>query len=232
MEPIHGRDVLVSLKIDDEFYPVLCAIDMTFTCTQEVLLATSVGYGSWRKKRLRNLSEWNVSVSGLSKIDNVDGQVSFFYLLQQNVRGSEQMIQVMFSDSDDNVQVIEGVVLIPELSFNGNVSSFADASVTFEGTGPFEITEPVSEALSQVCEVIKSDTWETTPGEDEISGTGERGRSFAGKEILEVRREGIQLDYTSSTPGNREYRYNGVSIFVDPTSIFNEGELMFVMWKE
>jgi predicted secreted protein len=231
MEPIHGKDVLLSIKIGDDFFPVLCAVDMTFNCSQQVLLATSVDTGNWRAKRLRGLSEWNVTVSGLSKINNTDGQVSFFYLLQQNIRGSEQMIQIMFSDSDNNVQVLEGVVLIPDLSINGNVNSFADASIVMEGTGAVEITEPVSDVESDICEELMSDTWILTEGETQVSGTGQEGGSFAGKEIIEVDREGTQYDYTDASPGNRQYAYNGTNISFESEGNPG-GEIVFVMWKQ
>lgn len=230
MEPIHGRDVLLSIMIDTEFYPVLCGVDMTFNCSQEVLLATSVDTGNFRKKRLRGLSDWNVSLSGLTKIDNTDGQVSFFYLLQQNIRGSEQMIQMMFTDADGNIQVLEGVVLIPNLSISGNVNSFADASVEFEGSGAFEITEPVSDVESGVCEDLASDTFILGEGETAINGVGENGLSFAGKEILEVDREGTQYDFKDGSPGNREYGYDGTDIsFENAGNEFNER--VFVLWK-
>jgi predicted secreted protein len=230
MEPIHGKDCLLSIKIEDEFYPVLCAVDMTYSCRQEVLLATSADSGNWRYKKLRNLSEWNVSISGLTKVDNTDGQVSFFYLLQQNIRGSEQIIQIMFEDSNGNIQVLEGTVLIPELTINANVGSFADATISFEGTGSVEITEPVSDVESDVCEELLSDTWILGDGETAINGVGQNGLSFAGKEILEVDREGLQFDYSNGAPGNRQYAYNGTDIsFEIEGNEFNE--TIFVLWK-
>jgi hypothetical protein len=232
MQPIHGQDILLSIKIDADFYPVLCAVDMTFQCSQEVLLATSVDTGVWRRKRLRNLSEWSVSLSGLTKIDNTDGQVSFFYLLQQNIRGAEQVIQIMFTDADLNTQVLEGTVLIPDLSINGNVSSFGDVNITFEGTGEVIIQEAVSDVVSGVCEDLISDTWILAEGATGVSGLGQQGRSFAGMEILEVDREGLQHDFASGAAGNREYSYNGTTISFDITNPgLPGGETVFVMWK-
>lgn len=224
MQPIHGNNVLVSIQIDAEFIPVLCGIDMTFTCSQEIVLATTIDSGKWRKKKLRGLSDWNVSVSGLTKIDNTDGQVSFFWLLQENVRGTEQVIQMMFEDEDGNVQVLEGNVLIPDLSFNGNVNSFADVNVTFEGSGGFTIEQPVSDVVSDVCDDWTSDTFDLAEGETSLTG------AFAGKEIIEVDREGIQFDYTSGTPGNREYSYSGVNINFEIEGA-SGGEKVFVIWK-
>jgi predicted secreted protein len=231
MQPIHGKDVLVSLKIDEIFRPVLCATDMSFNCTQELVLATSADTGKWRKKRLRGLSEWSVSVNGLSKIGNNDGQVSFFYLLQENIRGTEQIIQMMFEDEDGNTQVLEGTVVIPSLSINGNVNSFADASVLFEGAGSVDIVEPVSDVESGVCEELESDTFTLAEGATFVSGVGQEGKSFAGKEILEVDREGSQYDYADGSPGNRQYAYNGTNISFE--SAGNPGgETVFVMWKQ
>lgn len=231
MEPIHGRDTLLSIQIDAEFYPVLCAVDMTFTCSQETILATSADTGIWRRKRLRNLSEWNVSVSGLTKIDNTDGQVSFFYLLQQNIRGSEQIIQIMFTDADGNTQVLEGTVIIPSLSINANVNSFDDATIVFEGAGEVTIQEAVSDVESDICDELLSDTWTMAEGENSISGLSPNGKSFAGKEILEVDVEGTQYDYTAGTVGNRQYGYNGTDISVEIAAP-EFGQKVFVLWKQ
>lgn len=233
MEPVHGNKILLSIKIGSTFYPVLCAIDMTYTCSQEVVLATSASTGKWRQKRLRGLSEWNVILSGITKIDNTDGQVSFFYLLQENIRGSEQIIQIMFEDSEANTQVLEGNVIIPELSINGNVNSFADVSIIFDGTGDVTIQEAVSGGASgesDLCDDLFSDTWILAEGTTSISGLGQEGGSFAGKEIIEVDVEGTQYDYSSGTPGNREYGYNGVSISVENAAPAG-GQKVFVMWK-
>lgn len=231
MEAIHGKDVLVSIKIGSEFYPVLCAIDMTFNCSQEVLLATSADTGIWRRKRLRGLSEWNVSVSGLTKIDNTDGQASFFYLLQENIRGSEQIIQIMFEDADGNTQVLEGTVLIPQLSINGNVNQFSDANVLFEGAGSFEIGEPVSDVESDLCDDLLSDVWILAEGDFAVNGAGAEGKSFAGKDILEVDREGMVYHYTNGVPGNMEFAYDGTDISFENAGN-PDGEKIFVLWKQ
>lgn len=233
MEPIHGNDILLSIKVGSTFYPVLCAIDMTYTCSQDVVLATSASTGKWRSKRLRGLSEWNVTLSGLTKIDNTDGQVSFFYLLQENIRGSEQTIQIMFEDEAGNTQVLEGVVIIPELSINGNVNSFADVSIVFEGAGPVTIDEAQSgggSGESDISGLIFSDTWTMAEGATSISGLGQEGRSFAGKEIIEVDLEGLQHDYSSGTPGNREYGYDGTNISFENAAPAG-GQKVFVIWK-
>lgn len=232
MEPIHGTGVLFSLKVEDEFFPILCAVEMTLECSQEVLLATTAGTGIWRQKRLRQLSEWFMDVSGLSKIDNTDGQISFFYLLQENIRGSEQIIQAMYEDDMGNTQVLTGTVLIPTLRFSANVGSFADASVRFEGAGAMEIEDIISDVESGVCEELESDTWIMAEGEDSVTGLGNEGRSFAGKEILDVARDGISHDYTSGTPGNREYAYNGVTISFDPTNPAAADQTVYVEWKQ
>lgn len=236
MRPIEGKDVLVSILVEGEFLPVMCAIEMSFQCSQEVLLSTTIDTGIWRRKRLRQLSEWSVTVTGITKIDNTDGQASFFYLLQENIRSQEQTIQMMFEDEDGNTQVLEGVVVIPELSLTANMTGFMDTSITFEGAGDVGIEPVVSgggngsgeSGESGECDVLFSDTWLMAEGETTITGPGNEGRSFAGKEILQVAREGMQYDYTNGTPGNREFGFDGTTItFRDPSA----GETVFVLWK-
>jgi hypothetical protein len=174
-----------------------------------------------------------VTLNGLTKIDNTDGQISYFYLLQENVRGTEQTIQIIFEDTDGNIQVIEGTVLIPDITFNSSVGSFSDVNVTFEGSGRFTIEQSLSGAQSGsgLCETILSDTWIMAAETNSISGAGNEGRSFAGMDILEVDREGTQFDYTSGSPGNREFSFDGTNIIFQDDVPAGQTETVFVLWK-
>lgn len=230
MQPIQGKDVVVSMLIEDNYYPIFCGTDMTFSLVQDVVLASSASTGSFRRKRLRQLSEWTVTVNGVSKIDNTDGQISFFYLLQQAVRGQEQTIQVYFTDDDGNEQAITGSIIIPDLNITGPYDSFSDASVTMVGSGEFELNE----VEPPVPPTLKSDHWLTTPGENSISGASQYSQAtdLENKTIIAVMREGTQFNYTNGTPGNREYGYTGTAITFDSTNPFNTGETVFVIWSE
>lgn len=228
MQNIFGNNVIVSLLVDAVYYPVFCGTDMELRVKQDVVLATSANTGIARKKKLRGLYEWTVTVSGLSKIDNSDGQISFFYLLQESVRGTEQDIKVEFEDEDGNDQEITGTVIIPDLGINGPATDFSTADVTFEGSEEFEMN-PVSPPVPTDCEqatiYIDCVAGEFTVHSDLLEA--------AGVVILAVARSG-QVHYeTSGTPVSLEFKPdlpNGDIIF-DSTNVFNADEWVSVEYK-
>lgn len=231
MEPIQGKDALVSIQVEDIFIPLLCATEFTLTVSQDVVLATSVGTGLWRRKKLRQLSEWSLSLSGLTKVSDEDGQASWFYILQQQVRGTSQNIQIIYEDIDGNTAVFVGSVIIPEMSLTSSVTDFVTGDIEMQGDGAFEI-ENLPPAPPTGCADEFADTWDTVEGEFAISGPGREGRSFAGAfNIINVFREGDSLDPVDGTPGNREFHFDGTEITVNPLNPFNPGETIRVVWQ-
>lgn len=229
MIPIWGYDVIVSLKVVDTYYPVFCATDMEFRMKQDVVLATSASTGSYRQKRLRGLCEWSVTTSGLTKIDNSDGQISFFYLLQESIRGSQLDIKIDFTDEDSNEQSLSGAVIIPDLSINGPASDWSNASVTFEGTGAISMV-PVDPPVPQDCE--QEDTLYIDCVAD-ASSVHHALLQQTGVVILAVARTGAVHYETTGTPGDLEFQTdlpNG-DIHFDPTNTFNAGEWIAVEYK-
>lgn len=229
MTPIFGYDVIVNLVIDTVPYPIFCATDMEFRLKQDIVLATSASTGSYRQKRLRGLCEWSVTTSGLTKIDNTDGQVSFFYLLQEAIRGQEQSIQIDFTDEEGNDQSLSGSVIIPELGINGPASDWSSASVTFEGTGAISMV-PVEPPVPSECEQEDTLYIDAVEGEDSVHHDL---LEQTGVVILAVARTGAVHYETSGTPGALEFQTdlpNG-DIYFDPGNVFNAGEWVAVEYK-
>ncbi len=231
MEPIHGKDCLFSIQVGNDYLPLLCATEFELTVRQDVLLATTVGTGAWRRKKLRQLSEWAVSLSGLSKVDNSDGEVSWFYILKQQIRGTVQNIQMIFEDNLGNTQVLIGSVVIPEMVFNAAVTDFGAADIEMEGDGAFEI-ETVVPSPPTGCADEFADTWDAVEGATSISGPGREGRSFAGAfKILLVFRTTDSYDPDEGNPGNGEFNFDGTEISFDPGNPLNAGETVRVVWQ-
>ncbi len=230
MEPIQGKDAYVQLKVGEDFLDLLCATEMSLNVSQDVVLKTTVGSGAWRRKALRGLSDWSVSVSGLSHIDNTADQISWFYVLQQQVRGTAQIVRIIF-EADGDTLVLEGEVIIPVMSIGGSVTDFAIGDITLEGTGPFELSNVIPVPTGD-CPEVFADTWDTVEGEFGISGPGREGLSFEGADkILMVFREADSTDPDVGTPGNREFNYDGVNISFNPGNPFNPGETVRVVWE-
>jgi hypothetical protein len=228
MTNIHGNDVILYLLVDAVYYPILCATDMNFSVKQDVVLATSANTGIARKKKLRGLYEWTVTTSGLTKVNNNDGQISFFYILQESVRGTEQEIKIEFDDEDGNEQVITGTVIIPDLSISAPTSDFSSADITFEGSGEFEmnpIEPPVPTECEQATIYIDCVAGEFSVHSDLLEA--------AGVVIISVARTG-QVHYeTTGTPVSLEFKTdlpNG-DIYFDSTNVFNPDEWVSVEYK-
>lgn len=227
MTPVWGSDAIVSLKVAEEYYPVFCATDMLLTVRQDVVLATSASTGIYRLKRLRGLTEWSVTVSGLTKLDNTDGQISFFYLVQELVRGSELDIRIEFTDDEDNDQTLSGTVIIPEMSISGPAEDWSQANITFEGTGGFSM-EPVPPPAETECEV--QDTIYTTLAEGAVYVENALLQE-EGVVIITVARSGITLSESEVDPIGMEFRFDDATgrIYVDAENPGNPGGEEFVI---
>jgi len=174
------------------------------------------------------LYEWTVTVSGLTKVDNTDGQIGFFYILQQSIRGTEQDIKLEFDDEDGNEQVITGPVIIPDLGINGPVSDFSSADITFEGSEEF-VMNPVEPPVPAGCE---QDTIyiDCVAGEFSVHSDLLEAAGFV---IIAVSRTGAVHYETTGTPGSLEFKSdlaNG-DIYFDSNNVFNAGEWVSIEYK-
>ena len=168
MTPVFGNNVQVYLLISGVYYPALCGTDCSFKEEKEQVEASTITSGSFKEWRVRMIS-WSIDVSGLSKINNTDGQIAYFYLLQASVRMEAQTIKVKFTDAEGNTTEINGTCYILNSSITGPAANFANASITFLGTGPYDpsiIAGPGAPAAVDV----KSDWWQTVNGNAFING--------------------------------------------------------------
>lgn len=229
---VQGRNMIASIKVSGNWFPVFCAKSCSFDFTNEIILRTGVNDGLFPKRRVRR-SDWSGSAAGVVVTDNTVDRYSPFYLLQDGVRRSEREWQFEFTNEDGEVKTISGFALIQNLPINGDVSGWAQASVSIVGTGAFVID--ASPSSGGVDENVDSDYWETTAGTNSISGLSENGKSIVGKTVLAVAREGMVYDpIFSGTATNRQARVNSGagSVTFDSNIPFNPGETVWVMWKD
>lgn len=225
---VHGKNVSVEALIDGDYIAVGCAVSFSYEFENEIIGKTDRNAGLNRKKRVR-ISDSRGSVQGVTTINNSATRLTSFYFLQEAVRRAEQDMRFVFTDQANNTRYVQGLFLVRSLGFSGETSSFSEFDLQLEGTGDITIgtVEPPAESI---CPELFSDTWVLAEGETSISGLGQEGRSFAGNEIIEVDREGLQYDYKEGSPGNREFSYDGTNISFEIAG--NEfSEKVFVIWK-
>lgn len=226
-----GRDVNVEALVNGTYITIGCAVSCSFEFENEIIGKTDVNAGLFRKKRVR-ISDSRGSVQGLTMINNTTTRLSAFYFLQEAVRRSEQTMRFVFVDQAGDTRYISGLFLVRALSLSGDQSGFSEFDLQLEGTGNITIGTVDSPGADSGlgCPDIDSDTWVMDESENSISGVGQEGKAFAGKEILEVDVEGTQYDYTDGSPGNREYAYDGTDISFE-TAAPEGGQRVFVIWK-
>lgn len=209
-EVVFGSDVVLEMKVEEEFFPVLCATDCQFSSNPEFIEKTSADSGTSREW-MKRIEEFAASVSGLTKIHN-DTALSFFYMLQTSVRRASHDFRMTFTDSDGNQNVIVFTALIGAQSISGPAGDFANCSIEFKITGPIDLTEEDPPPPGEFTEIIDADYWILAEGATFVDGPSvEKALSLEAVEVLEVDREGIEYDVTTSTPSGRKCKHNNTT---------------------
>lgn len=228
---IEGKNVSVEIFATDDYYPVLCATDMVFTRTPEFISKTGPTSGLFREFAVR-IEEWNVSVSGLTKVEN-DASLSFFYMLQTSVRRSQQQIRIVFRDTEspENIISITGNILIGETSITGPATDFSQCSINFKGTGGFTQSAVIDAPPVAECEVEDTLWLVLAEGETSVHDDLLEQDDVV---IIAVSRSGSVHTETTGTPGSLEFKSdlpNG-DIHFDTTNPGNAGgEYVTVEYK-
>lgn len=232
MEAVFGNNVIVEMFVTDDYYPVLCATDCEFRRTPEIIEKTTTTSGLFKEFAIRR-EEWEISVSGLTKIEN-DTSLSFFYMLQSSVRRQLQDIRITFEDNDGNNKQIQGDMLIGEESISASAIDFANGSIFFKGSGEFSITA-VSDPPPGTVDIF-SDYWIPSNGNNYVDGNSVVYSYLlgAGDELLEVDVEGTQFDIiTSGSPGNRQCKLNTTTyvLYFATDQIFDGTQKVYIEFK-
>ncbi len=131
---INGKDVLV---IRDTI-PIFCGKDCTFSEEKEMIKASTVTSGVWKEYRLRKRS-WSMTVTGLTKIDNTDGQEDYFSLIGDALSMTLQPLSILFTDPEGNIISVLGSGYIQASQITGPAKGFAEASLTIIGDGLYTV---------------------------------------------------------------------------------------------
>jgi len=227
-DPILGRNAVLEMLVNGEYYPVLCATDAKFTRTPEFIPKTTTSSGLFREFMVRR-EEWSMSVSGLTKIVNT-ASICFFYLLQTSVRRLEVAVRMTFTDDEGSSNMITGNILLGQMDINGPVSGFSEANIELKGTGPFEIGATVDPPATDCG--IYADYWNFPAGDTYIQGTSVvHGYSLEAVTLISVDREGLAYDIVTGTPSGRQCKHNNTTGVVSfDTAIPSNGETVWVVF--
>lgn len=227
MNVLKGKQAVLSVSIDSVWTPVFCATSCSFRYDYEEVLKTSVNSGRFRERTTR-LCDWEFAITGLTKIDNSDGQAAFFWLLQESVRGTTQLLRLRFVDDAGTEHIISGNCIVKQGQIDNVVGGFSTATQVFPGTGEF--------SQGSISGGVASDLYklylEPTEGAFEVSHA-DLGEAL---EIMLVLREEGGFKETSGTPAGREFKYTDLTssgkLTFDTTKTFNPGEIVYVQYRK
>lgn len=227
MKVLTGKNALMSIWLDDTWYPVLCAYEVAFRFWHEEVLTTTRTSGKYRR-RISRLMDWNFTISGLTKIDDSDGQKGFFYLSQASVRGTAVQMRIRYTDDDGNMQDVHGNVLVMEGMISSLVGGFSNASFTLPGDG-----EPVIGTSSGgTPQNLYHKYLETTEGAFEVSHADLGGITS----IYLVEREDGGYVVVTGTPVGRQVKYTDLGtsgkLTFDSSLPFNAGEIVHIIYAK
>ena len=99
---VRGTQMIASIKVSGNYYPVFCAKSCSFEMTNEIINRTGVNDGLFPKRRIRR-TEWSGSASGVLVTDNTQDRYSPFYIMQESVRRSALEWQFEFTNLDGEI---------------------------------------------------------------------------------------------------------------------------------
>lgn len=228
---VHGKEVDIYKEVDSVYYLVGCAYSCTFNFLNEIIGKTDANAGLFRKRRVR-ISDCSGSINGVVKLNN-ENSLGVFHFLEEGVRRSEGNYKFRFTDDDTGeVKTITMTAIIERIGIVSDKESLSEFDIGILGSGTPEIDE--SDPPTVLCDEWDSDWWSTTPGATTLSGLSQDGKSFAGKTILFIGRDGDGLDIIDTgTPGDGQAKYTGATtIEFDGDVPFESSETVFIIWVQ
>lgn len=224
MKVLTGRNALVSIYIDTTWYPCLCATRCRFYFNHEEILISSRNSGKY-VERMSRFMNWGFDLSGLTKIDDTDGQKGFFYFAQASVRGQAVRMRTRYTDADGNYKDVYGDVLVMDGELDSQVGGFSMANLRLPGTG-----EPSIGSVGTGTPI--NEFWlylDTTEGAFEVSHADLGGATA----ISLVARDGrVFTEITVGTPSGMQFKFTDLGssgkLTFSSTLPFNAGEVVYV----
>jgi len=229
---VNGRNVVFSLLIDGNYYPIFCATVNNFNYAQEEIETTNVNSGS-ASEYVPGMGSGAFDISGMTRIVNDDGRANVAYLLQEAVRRTIHTVQMSFVDNvtgTPNVLTITMNAFITNTAIASSRDTFSNSTINWRITGGLTFGSVIPDPTDPVCEVQDPLYLETVEGEYVVSDSHLVGDDVT---ILEVQREGVQYDETSGSPAGRRFKYQSSdgSIFFSNFLPFAAGEVVYVLYK-
>lgn len=216
---VKGRNVIVSMQVDGDWFPIFCAKSSVYDYPQESIEVTHVNSGASREY-VPGMNSGTLNCTGITSLNNDGSRISINYLLQQAIRRMVWPLRIVQTDDDGNIFVtfLSGFVINTNIS--REVAAYSQSSVTFQITGIPTFSEIIPSPVEPVCEIADPLYLILAEGEMSIQDDLLIGTGYT---ILWVTREGLGYDQVGGSPGNRQFRYNQGTGVIDFQDAGNPG---------
>jgi hypothetical protein len=225
---ILGKDGYIEIKIAGEYYPLLCFKAASLNREIDEIEKTSATSSTSREFK-PGLKAATLRVSGVSTMDQSDGNVSIMYIMQHEDETFE--LRMNLTDQSGTNKVIAFQGFTRSWGLDNDVTQWSQSVIDFRISGDVDFGDPEE---GPAAPDIYSDYWPVTPGSSSVTGdSAEYGYDMEDITPIAVYRSGKEHDpILSGTPGNLQCRYISATpeIIFDPTNPFNAGETVFVIF--
>lgn len=205
-----GKNVIVSMLVDGNYYPIFCGKTAALDLNQDKIEVTHVNSNAHRNF-VPGMSDSQLTVQGVTLINNDDHKVSVNYLSQLAIRRSINTYRVLMTDQDGTNLSILLSAFVLNTNLSRDVVAWSQSSVTLQVTDDWEFSSVIPPPVIPNCEE-----------QDPIYGTLADGSAVftsalliqgVGETItiLNISRSGTNYYETSGTPGNLEFKYNSAA---------------------
>ena len=228
MNRVLSNNVIIEMLVSAQYYPIFCGKTFELVQNQEVVEVTSINSGADREYE-SGMTTHDVSITGVTVLDNTDGRISITYLMQQAIRRVAQTFRVRLTDDDGGTLQIGFNALIISNTLSRSPGTYSQSATGLKVTGGITFSAIIPPpGGKQVQDPLYLDF---VLGDTEVR---DPLLEASGVEILEVQREGLGHDETTGSPGNRQFKFIGGAgngtIQFDPLNPSN-GETVYVLYK-
>lgn len=227
MNTVKGNNVIIEVLVSGVYYPIFCGKTMEFSQNQDVVEITSINSVSSREYQA-GMATASLNIGGVTVLDNTGGNISITYFMQESIRRQAQTMRISMTDDDGGSLQIAFSAIITNNTLSRARGTYSQSSMGLIVSG-----EPTFSAVipNPGVDCPEDPLYLSTVVDD--TSVSDALLTQAGVVILEVDREGTQHDEVVGTPGNRQFSFTAGTgtIDFDPTNPFNDGEVIYVLYK-
>lgn len=228
-----GKNIIGSMKVAGEYYPIFCGKTLSFTLEQDELEISTVSSGVMRQY-MAGMGNATFEVGGVTILDNTQSRIAISYLQQKSIAQATHEWKIALTDESGNSIYYLFSGIIRTTSFDKSIPGYSQSSLSVRVTGEIDITYVDPPPPGGLPEIVRSDWWDMAAGATYIDGISTvHNYTLTAVTILQVDRSGIQYDLiTSGAPTGRQCKHNNTTgvISFDP-NLPSNGETVFVLFK-